>query len=86
MRYVAYLAPITALSALRIALSIIIYATAGKVVRAVSCQRMTLIELKGICLRPKNNASVVRVPYSLSNLSISGVSATTLTNAWKKSR
>lgn len=32
--------------------------------------------------RPKNRARVVSVPYSFSNRSISGVSATTLSTAW----
>lgn len=62
-----------------IPLSITRYSTAGIVVKAALCQppsHLAILARLIRCLRPKNKAKVVKVPCSLSNLSISGVSAT----------
>jgi hypothetical protein len=37
-----------------------------------------------VYIRPRNNANVVRVPYSASNLSNKGVKANIFIKAWKK--
>lgn len=54
------------------------YRTAGTVVRAAFCQQSASHGCAWVDIRPKNSDSVVKVPYSLSNRSISGVSATIL--------
>jgi hypothetical protein len=66
-----------------------VYSSAGIVDRAAKDVSGLLIGDKfavNACehLRPRNSANVVRVPYSASNLSKSGVKAIILINAWKK--
>lgn len=86
-RFWPYLAPKTSVFK-PIAFSTKVYSSAGIVDRAgiyVSASANSHIYARRmeLYLRPKNSANVVKVPYSASNLSNSGVRARTFIKAWK---
>ncbi len=83
----------TALFNPRIPFSKNMYNSAGKVEKAIrQSASITVvgdapkIKARGHYPRPRNRASAVSVPYSDSNLSRSGVKASTFVSAWKKLR
>ena len=84
-----YLAPKTVVFIRKMPLSTKVYSSAGIVDNAGNLVSKSVdLHTNAIGVeehsRPKNSARVVKVPYSASNLSNSGVSAMMFMNAWKK--